>query len=474
MAQNFVQFNGYFGCGTCLSKGASVKTLKNTSTQAYPYDIEGFSNGHGPLRGHEETLQHALQAEQEGIPKFGVKGVTWLVTCPRFNLVRGVTIDYMHCVCIGVVKKLIFLWTNVHYKQFPWFIGTHKTEIENRMQQIKPPNRITRLPRPFSDIANWKATEFRNFLLYYAVPTLHGILPETYFNHLSCLIYAIFTLSCVSISKDKLKAASLNINRFCSNFSALYHESFESSNMHALLHLPEKVRDLGPLWAHSCFFFEDLNKDLRQMFHGTQNVAQQIIQAVSIAQKIPELVSRLVPGSPAFNFYQQMQGHHKVKSCTLKISSNVHCVGTFKLCLVDSLVLEYVQQIFKFVGSIVFYKFERVLINHTVLHSKVYKAVSRRNSYTVKFVLHGKTLYGLIQYYLRCNMADKVEYVAVIYELKVCNDMHINIEHFDVVVETNTLVVVPLECLLEVCIFLPFHSKGYHLVSIFPNFVEHE
>jgi hypothetical protein len=31
------------------------------------------------------------------------------------------------------------------------------------------------------------------------------------------------------------------------------------SNVHGLLHLPESVSDIGPLWAHSCFPFESGN-----------------------------------------------------------------------------------------------------------------------------------------------------------------------------------------------------------------------
>ena len=47
-------------------------------------------------------------------------------------------------------------------------------------------------------------------------------------------------------------------------------------NMHQLLHLGQNVRNLGPLWSNSCFPFEDYNGDLRDFFHGTQNVEAQV------------------------------------------------------------------------------------------------------------------------------------------------------------------------------------------------------
>ena len=35
-----------------------------------------------------------------------------------------------------------------------------------------------------------------------------------------------------------------------------------TANVHSLLHLPEVVRSLGPLWAHSCFPYEDAKSDI--------------------------------------------------------------------------------------------------------------------------------------------------------------------------------------------------------------------
>jgi len=47
-------------------------------------------------------------------------------------------------------------------------------------------------------------------------------------------------------------------------------------NIHNLLHLPTVVRNLGPLWAHSCFPFESANEELFKLFHGSQAVEKQV------------------------------------------------------------------------------------------------------------------------------------------------------------------------------------------------------
>lgn len=53
-------------------------------------------------------------------------------------------------------------------------------------------------------------------------------------------------------------------------------KQFQTFNVHQLLHLPEVVADVGPLWSNSCFPFEDYNGDLRDLFHGTKNVDGQV------------------------------------------------------------------------------------------------------------------------------------------------------------------------------------------------------
>ena len=47
-------------------------------------------------------------------------------------------------------------------------------------------------------------------------------------------------------------------------------------NIHNLLHIPNAVKNMGPLWAHSCFPFEIANGELLKLFHGSQAVEKQV------------------------------------------------------------------------------------------------------------------------------------------------------------------------------------------------------
>uniref|UniRef100_A0ABM0N1J6 Uncharacterized protein LOC102800872 n=1 Tax=Saccoglossus kowalevskii TaxID=10224 RepID=A0ABM0N1J6_SACKO len=208
------QFNGFFGCPFCLTKGATVKTGQKGHMLAYPFNTDNSSTGHDQLRTLLETRQHAMEAftkSQQGNSSavMGVKGVSWFLHVPKFDMINGMGADYMHCVCLGITKMLLILWTDKTNKDNPWYVGNQLELIDTKILRIKPPHVITRAPRNiFNELSHWKASEFRNFLLFYSIPVLWKILPNEYFQHYCLLVEAIFILLQSSISPMQLKKAS--------------------------------------------------------------------------------------------------------------------------------------------------------------------------------------------------------------------------------------------------------------------------
>lgn len=98
---NMTQFNGFYGCPYCYVPGTSVKTSERGHTLSYPFNMEsGNVNGHCELRTNESHLRNSEEAgTTKGLPIKGVKGLTWFSYLPFYDNVRGVAIDYMHCVC---------------------------------------------------------------------------------------------------------------------------------------------------------------------------------------------------------------------------------------------------------------------------------------------------------------------------------------------------------------------------------------
>ncbi|XP_069102496.1 uncharacterized protein [Argopecten irradians] len=337
MMLDFVQFNGNFGCPCCYTKGETFYISEKGNSHIYPYDLteDHIANGHATIRTDEETLTFARNVEKKFIegkrrepePEKGVKGISMLSVFPTFSLIRGTTIDYMHCVLLGIMKMMIGLWINQDHRQEAWSIRASIDSINERIRCVRPPHLISRMPQNIDDYGDWKASEFRTFLLFYSVPVLNDILPTDYFSHYVNLVVGVYHLLKVSISGEDILSAKRSLQRFVGGVEKLYGERYSTFNVHSLLHLTQKIEDLGPLWAHSCFFYEGLNGDLRNQFHGTQQIEQQILTAVCIQQKIPELEDTLQEG-PIRTFYNNLT---KSKRANYKDHELGPCTNTFQL-----------------------------------------------------------------------------------------------------------------------------------------------
>ena len=102
----------------------------------------------------------------------------------------------MHGVMLGVSRSLLHMWLeSSNFKQL-FYLGKRDifSIIENRLVAIRPPNEISRLPRTLTSRKEWKASEYRNFLLYNSLPILCDILPSEYFQHLELLVKGIYVL----------------------------------------------------------------------------------------------------------------------------------------------------------------------------------------------------------------------------------------------------------------------------------------
>lgn len=301
------QFNGECGCPYCKETGTNIRTQKSGNCRTYPYVAKKERPKQAELRDHQGFYNDGKEAVERianGVKKSdvdGVKGISPAFGLPGYDVVSGTAIDYMHTVLLGVVKTLMSYWFDGSFKRNPFSCASKIRICDARRSLIKPPNTVQRIPRSLQERKHYKASEYRTWLLFYALPVMDGILPEKQYQHFMLLVQAIYILLKESISPEDLTKASLLLEHFCLRAKRMYDERIETFNLHQLLHLPKSVQNNGPLWAFSCFFFEDLNGDLRGLFHGTQNVESQIIKAVSVMQHLPELQESL-PDSPVKTF----------------------------------------------------------------------------------------------------------------------------------------------------------------------------
>ncbi|EEC09571.1 PrC protein, putative, partial [Ixodes scapularis] len=134
------------------------------------------------------------------------------------------------------------------------------------------------LPRSLLDRQYWKASEWRGWLLHYAVPCLTGILPQRYLDHLCLLVNSVYLLLKETVVNRDIATASDQLTEFVVVVQSLYGAQAMTFNVHQLLHLAKSVQKLGPLWSHSTFIFESGNGQLLKLVSGSNGVPLQILE----------------------------------------------------------------------------------------------------------------------------------------------------------------------------------------------------
>ena len=396
MVYNMHQYNGEYGCSHCLQPGEQMQTGRRGSVHIYPYDC---NNPNGPMRTAIKTDEHSRKAIETGNPVSGVKGPSWLSVVPEYNVIEGDTVDYMHCVLLGVTKMLLKLWFDSKHSKELWYCGDKIEEVDSKFLQIKPPSNITRTPRSIEQHRSyWKASEYRAWLLYYSIPVMLFILPTEYLAHHMLLVEAIYLLLQNSIAPEMLEKAEKLIQHYCFKIQFYYTKRCYTANMHLLLHLPQVVLKYGPLYSYSCFAYEGLNGHLLNAIKGMQHVDQQVIQSLNIKRNLPRLIqSYIFPGSDAANVYEQIT--------SLKCSSSTER----NCCDIMGEIKHYTQlsndshqqALLNITKNNELGTFNRVKIGRLTIHSKQHKQPKKRNSYTVSYELNKHHYQGEILYFVK-------------------------------------------------------------------------
>ena len=476
---NSMQYNGEYGCWKCLQAGQTVKTGPKGHVRAFPFN---HADPKGPLRTNEMTLEHAKDAMQEqmaGKPRYaikGVKGFSWLSILQHHDIIRGTAIDYMHGVLLGVQKLLLNLWFNNSYSKKGFSLYNMVSVVDERLKNISPTLDIKRLPRSISEhLKYWKANELRSFLLYYGLPVLYGLLPDEYFEHYFYFVRAIYLLLLESISEEQLKVAEQLLQQFCFKFSQLYELRYQTLNIHQLLHLVDNVRDLGPLYTHSCFSFEDKNGFVLKLIHGTQFIDSQIITAVSFTQKLPELREQCItPGSEEEGLYYELLHPNKPKR-KLEILPSVHTLGSFYRKRLDDNEFLALERYFGHAPvTAEVNAFNRIEMNETLIYGLDYKRMFRRNCSTIQYRFNNVSHFAQVKCFFQLSLGTDIQNVALIYPLECCSPYNPASTHITAVTRINSLRVINIKDICRNCIYITIagNDKEHNYVCEFANKIE--
>ncbi|XP_078490738.1 uncharacterized protein LOC144746976 [Ciona intestinalis] len=197
------------------------------------------------------------------------------------DMISQFPIDYMHQVCLGVTKKLITSWMRGAKKIR--LSSIQLSNISERLINTKAciPACFARKPRPLTEIDRWKATEFRQFLLYTGKVVLLKILPAHLYHHFMLLSVAICILVSPHLAKHHMLLANRLLVRFVADCSEIYGPEFLVYNIHSLVHLPFIAQNYSCLDNCSSFVFESFMHKLKKMVRSGKCPLTQVVNRLT-------------------------------------------------------------------------------------------------------------------------------------------------------------------------------------------------
>ncbi|XP_029175248.1 uncharacterized protein LOC114943728 [Nylanderia fulva] len=382
--QEFNQFNGEGGCPFCLNLGETMEKGRGYIRIYRPFI--------GTLRTSQQVLIDAENAINQNESVNGVKGFSPLSIVPIFDVVRSYVPDYMHANLLGTIRTFCEIWFNSTYHNRPWYIGNKRNQVNQRLLSIKPPTEIRRTPSSIEKRALWKATDWRNFGMYYSLVVLRGILPTKYYEHWFLLVFTLRLLLKENVTKTDIDEAKLSIHKFVELTETLYGPEFLLFNLHLHLHMPRCVKDWGALWDSSAFMYEHGNGILVQLFHGTGSVISQIFKRYELTnflQKTGPTVFSANTFTPAIDLFGQLVGEEYFVQNAIRENEDLVLFGSsneFVLTQETSLLIEnllgynFINQNNKIQVS----SFKRFIWKHTMFHSTSYARLTKRLNSIVK------------------------------------------------------------------------------------------
>lgn len=263
--KNVKGHTGYHGCEKCTQDGLY---LENRMT---------FPRIDMPLRTNE-SFRNKTDADHHHGPS--------PLEETSLNMVSGFPLDYMHLVCLGIMRRLLLLWLKMGpltCRLSGFQINTLSERLLNARRNV--PMEFARKPRALREIDRWKATEFRQFLLYTGPVMMKDLLNTEVYKNFLLLFVGIFILCNNSLIEEYCDYANDILVLFVTHFGQLYGPQFLSYNAHCLVHLADDAKKHGVLDNFSAFKYENHLNKLKRLLRKPTCPLSQIIKRFSEMQR---------------------------------------------------------------------------------------------------------------------------------------------------------------------------------------------
>ena len=264
--KNVKSHTGYSGCEKCKEDGVYM-----SKHMTFP-GTDAVLRTDDEVRNMTDEMHH--------------NGPTPLSKLP-ICLVSQFVYDYMHLVCLGVVRKLLKFWLRGPIKKndsvASRLCARNVQLLSDKLVKLYKyiPSEFARKPRSVSEVDRWKATEFRQFLLYTGPVILPGILSQVVYNHFLLLSVAITLLVSSDLCQKYAEYAHSLLVLFVEQAKQVYGDDFIVYNVHGLTHLAADIKHHGSLDGCSAFPFENKLKALKILVRKPGCPLSQVVRRLS-------------------------------------------------------------------------------------------------------------------------------------------------------------------------------------------------
>jgi len=376
---NITNHGGYYGCRKCTTKGVWTQSAAATSRGRNGGRVT-FPEIDAPLR-TDYSFRQRIQSLHH-------KGSRSIVEDILSDTVADVILDYLHLVCIGSYKKLIFAWLQTPIGTKPPLTKNQITSISNYRLSVRchVPSDFARKPRGIDELARWKATELRFDLLYLAPVEFKPYLSENCYKHFLLLHVGIRLLAQKSTCKLNADLADSFLRRFVKVCVELYGGEFISFNIHSLIHLAAEVKKHGSLDEMSAFPFENKLQIITNMVKESGRPLQQIVRRLEDENRVGNVMPVSKTGCHMFPIQcVRLEKNHVLGPLLPELSSSKQFK---KLCFLNSYITTKIPDNCVFIrgGSPIVILIENIvqLYSHIYLIGRRYLKYS--DLYTYPFV----------------------------------------------------------------------------------------
>lgn len=221
----------------------------------------------------------------------GFKGKSHFLYLENFHFIDCIPAEYMHCGCLGTVKRLVELTFNVGEKR--------DTPSKRKLTDTKEYNIIIKTIQVFREFSRRcrsldpsviKAQEYRNMILFF-VPIIVDCIQHEFPKERQIWWYLSYIMrACVLPNEEFDLIKKDDIKKACKNFYSLFEKVHGPTNcsysIHSIGSHILRIRGDDPLTETSAFVYESFYAEMKNLFQpGTTATTKQILQNTLMKRK---------------------------------------------------------------------------------------------------------------------------------------------------------------------------------------------